>query len=129
MTTPFPMIEKVIKDLITAKMPEAASLIGGDLSYDATDDFYIWLGLVSGSTDDLAGEWIIDIDVFDSHYSQAMERALALEAILVKRGGHRTTNLIIDRVFQNEVPVSRPWDDENAFRVGATYTFVARRSG
>lgn len=130
MTTPFPMIEMALKELITTLMPAADGLIGGDLSYDATDDFYIWLGLVPGGrTTDLDGEWIVDIDVFDSHYSQAMQRSLNLEALLLKRGGHRTSTMRIDGVYQNEAPTERPWDDESAFRVGATYVFTARRSG
>lgn len=131
MSTPFPMIEKAVKELIVALMADVEDTnVGGDLSYDATtDDFYIWLGLVGGAGDDLGGEWIVDIDVFDTHYAQAMQRCLDLEALLLKRGGHRTSLMRFDRVYQNETPLERPWDDESAFRVGATYVFTARRSG
>ena len=130
MTAPFPMVEKALKELLAAKMQVEPSSVGGDLSFDAsTDDFYIWLGLVGGSTSEVDGLWTVDIDVFDQHYSQAMDRALAIEAMLLTRGGHRTTIMRLDNVSQNEIPMERPWEDDNAFRIGATYTFVARRSG
>ena len=125
------MIEKALRELIDTKMEDVSrEQIGGDLSYDAvTDPFYIWIGLVTGSTTAVDGQWVIDIDVFDNDYTQAMDRALALEAILLARGGHWTSLMRLDNVTQNEAPVSRPWDDENAYRVGATYSFTARRSG
>lgn len=130
MTQPFKMIEKALRELIDSKMEDVTTAqIGGDLSYTTEDEFYIFLGLIGGSTTVIDGEWSVDIDVFDNDYTQAMERALDLEAILLKRGGHRTSLMLIDNVYQNESPTSRPWDDENAFRVGATYTFTARRSG
>lgn len=125
---PFPMMEKALKELLARKMGVALDSVGGDLSYDAsTDDFYIWLGLVGGSTNEVSGLWTVDIDVFDNHYSQAMTRALAIESMLLRRGGHRTTFMILDNVSQNEAPMERPWEDDNAYRIGATYTFVARR--
>lgn len=129
--SPFARIESAVKELVVALMPEADGLVGGDLSYDAeSQEFYIWLGLVPGGrTTEVDGEWILDIDVFDTHYAQAMDRALALEPLLIKRGGHRTSRMRIDSVTQNEAPVERPWDDESAYRIGATYVFTARRSG
>lgn len=128
--TPFGMIEKALVALLESGFGAPEGSVGGDLSYDATvDDYYIWLGLVTGSTTAIDGEWTIDIDVFDSRYGQAMEKALAIEAFLLKPGGHRTAVMRLDRVSQNEVPIERPWGDDNAFRVGATYTFTARRSG
>lgn len=130
MTKPFAMVEKALRELISAKMEVPPAAVGGDLSYDAsTDDFYIWLGLVGGSTTAVDGEWIVDIDVFDNHYGQAMERALAIEAMLLTRGGHRTSLMRLDGAVQNEIPMERPWEDDNAYRIGATYTFTARRSG
>jgi hypothetical protein len=125
------MIEKVVKQVIEGLMPSAAGKIGGDLSYDAaSQDFYIWLGLVPGGANtELEGTWIVDIDVFDTSYSAAFERALALEPLLVARGGHRTDRLRIDNVYQNEGISERPWNDDSVFRVGATYVFTARRSG
>lgn len=127
---PFPMIEKALKELLATKLEIPAASVGGDLSFDASvDDFYVWLGLVSGQTTAVDGYWTIDIDVFDQHYAQAMTRALAIEAALLGRGGHRTSLMRLDNVSQNEVPMERPWEDDNAYRIGATYTFVARRSG
>jgi len=127
---PFPMVEKALKELLAAKMEIPTSSVGGDLSFDAsTDDFYVWLGLVSGSTTAVDGYWTVDIDVFDQHYAQAMNRALAIEAMLLAPGGHRTTIMRLDNVSQNEIPMERPWEDDNAYRIGASYTFVARRSG
>lgn len=131
MTKPFGMIEKALRELIDTKIEDVAhEQIGGDLSYDpVVDDFYIWIGLVTGSTTAVDGNWVVDIDVFDNDYTQAMERALALEAMLLTRGGHRTSVMRLDNVSQNEVPVVRPWDDDSAFRIGSTYAFTARRSG
>lgn len=127
---PFPMVEKALKELLSVKMSVPVDSVGGDLSYDASvDDFYIWLGLVGGSTSEIDGLWTVDIDVFDNHYSQAMTRALVIEAALLKRGGHRTTLMLLDNVSQNESPMERPWEDDNAYRIGATYTFLARRTG
>lgn len=130
-TNPFGMIEKAVKQAIIAKMPDAEGKVGGDLSYDvATDDFYIWIGLIpGGGNGEIFGQWAVDIDVFAKTYSAAMRRALLLEAIFVTRGGHRTAEMRIDGVTQNEIPSERPWDDESSSRVGATYVFTARRPG
>lgn len=127
---PFAMIEVAVMELIEQLMPDATGdRIGGSLSYDATDDFYVWVGMVpgSGSADQTSGQWAIDVDVFDSTYGQAMTRSLQLEALLLRRGGWRTPSMIIDSAVGGG-PSERPWeDDESAFRVGATYVFTARR--
>jgi len=129
MTAPFPMIERALVELLESGFGAPEGTVGGDLSYDAsTDDYYLWIGLVSGSTDAIYGEWSVDIDVFDNKYGQAMDRALAIEAFLMKPGGHRTSIMLLDSASQNEVPIERPWGDDNAYRIGATYTFTARRS-
>jgi hypothetical protein len=130
-TRAFGMIEKAVRQAIVAKMPDADGHVGGDLSYDvAEDDFYIWIGLIPGiGVDEIYGQWTVDIDVFARTYSQAMRRALDLEAIFVTRGGHRTPEMRIDNVYQNETPAERPWDDESSSRIGATYVFTARRPG
>jgi len=131
--TPFAMIEVAVMELIEALMPEASGdRIGGGLSYDAGDDFYVYVGMVPGSAsaDATAGSWAVDVDVFDSTYGQAMRRALALEALLLTPGGKVTPSMRIDRVTENEGPSERPWDDDDsAYRVGATYVFTARRRG
>ena len=128
---PFGMIELAVVELVQALDPAVTdSLIGGDLSYDSTDDFYVWVGIVSGSTDETDGEWIVDIDVFDSTYGQAMQRCLDLEPLLLRTRGFAGSKMRIDRVRQNESPTERPWDDDDsAYRVGATYVFTARRTG
>lgn len=129
---PFGMIETAVMQMITEAMPEAENLIGGDLSYDAEDDFYIWIGQVPGGgfSDETSGQWTIDIDVFDSTYGQAMRRSLDLEAIMLRRGGRRTSEMLIDSIVQNASPSERPWDDdESAYRVGGTYVLTARRRG
>lgn len=127
----FGMIEKAVRQLIIAKMPEADGKVGGDLSYDpTTQDFFIWLALIpSSGVGDTEGQWTVDIDVFARTYSQAMRRALDLEPLLTTRGGHHTPEMRLDNVYQNEYPAERPWDDESSSRVGATYVFTARRPG
>lgn len=126
---PFPMIEIAVRKLIEAKMPEAVGKVGGDLSYDGVADFYVWIGLVpGGGATETDGEWIVDIDVFATDYSDAMDRALALEALLIG-SRHVTSTMRIDNCYQNQAPAERFWEDESIFRIGATYVFTARRSG
>ena len=129
MTTPFPMIEKAVKALIETKYPESEGKVGGDLSYQAGDGFYVWIGLVpGGGTTQTEGQWTLDIDVFADTYAQAMGRALMIEAHIVG-SRHVTEVMRIDTCTQNQAPSERPWDDEQTYRVGGTYTFTARRSG
>lgn len=125
MTVPFPMIELAVKELLESAFSPAVE-VGGHLSYDGLEP-YVWFGLVPGGrTTQLDGEWILDIDCFARSYADAMTSALALEALLI--GPRRSTSVLrLDRCDQNEAPVERPWDDETAFRVGATYVFTARR--
>lgn len=126
---PFPMIEKAVKELIEEKLEGAEGKVGGDLSYEGEEDFYVWIGLIpGGSADQIEGDWILDIDVFAKRYSEAMNKALALEAALVGPR-HVTSTMRLDNCYQNEGPAERPWDDESVFRIGATYAFTARRSG
>lgn len=129
MTQPFPLIEAALRELIETKMPDAVGKVGGDLSYESTQDFYIWIGLIpGGSTNRTSGTWYVDIDVFGTNYSATMARALALEAHLVGPL-HRTSVMRIDNCTQSQGPAERPWDDESVYRIGAVYTLTARRSG
>ena len=127
--TPFPMIERALKELIVQRYPAAEGRLGGDLSFESGDGLYVWYALVGGSSDQIEGEWIVDIDVFGDSYGAAMDAALALEAGLLGKTYARTELMRIDNISQNEVPVERPWDDELVFRIGATYVFTARRTG
>lgn len=127
---PFPMVEKAVKELIETAYPAAAGKVGGDLAYEAGDDLYVYIGLVPGGTsDEIEGLWILDVDVFAASYAVAMTHALALEPLLLARGGHVTSVMRLDSVSQNGSPAERPWDDDTVFRIGATYVFTARRSG
>lgn len=128
---PFGMVERAVRQLIVEKMPDADGKIGGDLSFDAAvDDFYIFIALVpGGGNGEIFGEWAVDVDVFDQNYTQAMRRALQIEAFLIKSGGHRTAEMRLDFGAQNAYPAERPWDDESSARIGSTYVFTARRPG
>lgn len=129
MTVAFGLIEVAVKQILERDLVGAAGKIGGDLSYDGSSDFYVWLGLVpGGSSDQIAGDFVMDIDVFAGDYRSAMSKALAIEALLVGRH-HRSDEMRIDRCLENIGPAERPWDDDNVFRVGATYVFTARRTG
>lgn len=125
---PFGMVEKAVREIIERYEP-AQGNVGGDLSYSGKP-LYVWLGMVPGGgrTDELEGEWTIDIDCFAPTYGAAMKAALDLEAVLLARR-HVTSVMRIDRTYQNSAPAQRPWDDEATFRIGATYTFTARRTG
>lgn len=129
MTNAFPMVEMAAKALLEEKVTGAAGNVGGDLSYDGTTDFYIWIGLVpGGSTDQLSGEWILDIDVLSKSYVTAMQKCLEIEAKIIGPR-HVTETMRIDNVYQNQAPAERPWDDDTVYRVGGTYVLTGRRSG
>ena len=133
MTTiqPFPSIEKALKQVIEMNYPEANGHTGGDLQTVPVDgSIYVWLGLVPGGgvNDQTSGQWTIDVDVFARDYNSAMMHASGIEAMLID-SPHRTDEIIIDSVFQNQSPTERPWDDDSVYRVGATYVLTARRKG
>lgn len=124
---PFPMVEMAVKELVETYVP-AQGKTGGDLAYNSeAGGLYFWIGLIpGGSADEIEGDWLLDIDVFATSYADAMNAALDLETVLV--GPRKVTSVLrLDRVTQNTGPAERPWDDENAFRVGGTYAFTARR--
>ena len=127
MTTPFPLVEKAVKELIETKYPAAANNIGGDLAYDG-DELYVYINLMTGSSDQLGGEWVLDIDCFAPSYIEARQHALLIESVLLGPR-HVTSTMRLDNCTQNESPVERPWNVEDQFRVGATYVFTARRTG
>ncbi len=129
MTTPFPMVEMAVKELVETKYTPAEGKVGGDADFAPGVDLYVMLNLVpGGSADQIEGEFILDIDCFSSTYAGAMNAALALEAALVGPR-HVTSVMRLDNCYENVGPAERPWDDESTYRVGATYVFTARRQG
>lgn len=131
MTTiqPFPSIEKALKQVIEEKYPEANGNVGGDLQgVPADGSIYVWLGLVPGGgiSDKTTGQWTIDVDVFARDYSSAMMHANNIEAMLLD-APHRSDQVQIDSVFCNANSAVKPWDDDTAYRIGATYVLTARR--
>lgn len=132
---PFGLIEMAVKELIEAKYTPASGKVGGDLSYtpsaDPAEDLYVWVGLIpgAGAADQIEGTWAVDIDTFGTDYKATMDHALALEAMLLTPGGHRTDTMRVDSVVQNGSPSEVPWDDDSVFRISATYVFTARRRG
>ena len=127
MTAPFPLVESAVKELIETKYPAAINNIGGDLSYDG-DPLYVMIALTGGSSDQVYGEWVLDVDCFAPSYVEARQHALLIEAALLGPR-HVTSVMRLDNCTQNESPVERPWNIEDQFRVGATYVFTARRTG
>lgn len=127
MTNPFPLVELALIELITSQYPAAVGNIGGDLAYDG-GPLYVQISLVGGSTDQVYGEWILDVDCFAPSYIEARQHSLLLEAILIGPR-HMTSTMRLDNCYQNEAPTERPWDVEAQSRVGATYVFTARRTG
>ena len=127
-TTPFPMIEKAVKELIETKYPAANGKVGGDLSYVAGDGLYVRIALIPGGRSDrVNGQWSLDIETFGDTYSSAMQSSLDLEAVLVGPR-HVTSVMRLDNCYQNSSPSERPWDDDAVYRVGAIYVFTGRRS-
>ena len=126
MTQPFKMVERAVRELLETKIPALDGKVGGDLSYDPPGE-YVWLGLIpGGSTDEIYGDWILDIDAFADSYAKAMDRALEIEAAIIGPR-HVTSVMRLDNCYQNEGPAERPWDEESVYRIGATYAFTARR--
>lgn len=127
--TPFPMIEMALKELIEGKYEPAEGRVGGDLSHTPGSGLYVWISLLPvGAATETDGTFVLDIDCFDDSYAAAMTHALALEPVLLARR-HVTSVMRLDQTTQNTGPAERPWDDDNSFRVGATYVFTARRQG
>ena len=127
---PFPMIEKAVKALIETRYPEAEGHTTGELSYAFGKGWRVYIALVpgGGGADEIEGEWVVDVDVFADTYTEAMGRSLMLETFLI--GARHVTDVMrIDNGYQNETPSERPMVGDRGFRVGATYTFTARRSG
>lgn len=128
MTEAFGMIEVALKEILE-EGAGATGKVGGDLSYDGSTDFYIYVAQVpGGQADQIYGSWTVDIDVFATSYVTAMRKALGIEALLVGRR-HISTEMRIDHCTENVAPAERPWEDDGVFRVGATYYFTARRTG
>lgn len=128
MSKPFAMVEKAVREFVETSYEPARGHVGGDPSYEPGDPLFVWLSLIGGSTDEIYGDWSLDVDVLGSSYAGAMQAALDLEALLIG-SGHVTSIMRIDNCIQNEAPSERPWDDDSAFRIGAVYTFTARRTG
>ena len=126
---PFGSVELAARELIMDILEIPKERVRGDMSYVKGQPFHAWFGLVpGGSTNETQGEWVLDIDIFDDDYTDAMDQALKLEAGLI--GSRKVTSVMrIDNVYQNEGPAERPTADDKVFRIGATYVFTARRSG
>lgn len=136
---PFKSIEKAVRALLIAELPELAAMdpataaahVGGDMSFDpATDDWYIRIDKVDSNTNRFQGDFIVDIEVFDHKYLQAESRSLDIEALLlgypldVEVGAQKW---VFDKVIQNTGPDELPWEDDRVSRLGATYVITARR--
>lgn len=125
---PFKMVERAIQQHLEANVPDAQDRVGGDPGYEPGDDFWIWISLLGGRTDEINGLWTVDVDVLARSYALAMDISLLAEAALLSRR-IVTPTMRLDRSFQNEAPSERPWGDDSVYRVGAVYVFSARRTG
>lgn len=130
MTTPFPLVERAVVELLETKIPALNGRVDGKLAYEPEQGIYVYIGLIPGGgrTDEVEGQWSLDLDVFAPHYVTAMKMALDIEAAIVGPR-HATSTMVIDQCLQNEAPSPSPWNDDRASRVGAIYVFTARRSG
>lgn len=114
-----------------AEFTEADGRVGGDLAYDsATMAWYIRIDKVDSSTDRFEGDFTIDIEVFAGNYGVAESHALDIEALLL--GYPHVVEVedrlwVFDTVSQNTGPDELPWEDDEAYRLGATYVITARR--
>lgn len=130
MTQPFGSIQKAVQEVIETKYPDAEGKVGGALNYTAGQGLYVCVMLVpgGGAETETNGSWAVDIDVFGDNYLQTLDHANAISALLVGKY-HRTSTMLIDRVFQNVAPAPAPWEDDNVTRLSATYVFTSRRKG
>lgn len=136
----FGSIEEAIKALLLASYEPLVALgddagdhIGGDLSFEPGDGWYIRIDKTAGRTDRFGGDFVVDIEVFgDSSigYLATESHALDIEALLL---GYphvvevEDRKVVFDEVSQNALPDELPWEDDTVTRMGATYVITARR--
>lgn len=127
MTVAFTPIEKAVQEVIETWHPGKT---GGNLSYTRGDGLLIVISLVPGAgrTDQVNGEWTVDLDVFGDNYLDTMGVALDLEAKLLG-APFVTSGMIVDSSFQTISPAPLPWEDDEVTRLGLGFVFTARRKG
>jgi hypothetical protein len=132
---PFPSVERALMALILnleTDTPLDPAWVGGDFAFDpATMPWYIRLNQVPGGRGgQLAGDFVIDVEVFGQDYLATESVAFALDALVlgyphvVEVDGRK---VVLDEVFQNMGPAALPWEDDSVFRFGATYSITIRR--
>ena len=81
MTNPFPLVELAVRELVIADCRSPRTGSAATCPTSPVEPYYVWFGLIpGGSTNEIEGEWVLDIDVFDDDYTDAMNVALDLEA-------------------------------------------------
>jgi hypothetical protein len=136
----FGSIEEAVKAFLLANYQPLVDLgedadvhVGGDLSFEAGDGWFIRIDKAFGRTDRFGGDFVVDIEVFgDSSegYYGTESRALDIEALMlgyphvVEVEGRK---VVFDEVSQNALPDELPWEDDTVTRLGATYVITARR--
>lgn len=109
------------------------SKAGGDFPGPlGPDDVYTRVERVGGGrSDQIEGDFVLDIEQFSRSYSAAESVAFEVEALLLGYP-HRvevgTRNVVLDRVEQNQGPSEVYWEDDDVHRLLATYVITARRA-
>lgn len=129
---PFGSIERAVLALLEQSYEPLVGhpeRVGGNLPA-LPGDLYVRIAKVTGSSDQLEGDFVVDIETFHPDYDEAESAGLDIEALVlgyphvVKVGDH---TVVFDRVRQNQGPSEIPWEDDRVHRLLATYVITVRR--
>lgn len=134
---PFGPVERALLTLIVERLdaepPVSLALVGGDFAYDPeTMPYYIRIDKVpGGTTGQLQGDFIVDLEVFAPDYGTAESLAFSLEALVLGYPHSVVVDgrkVVLDSVDQNSGVADLPWEDDSTYRLGATYVITLRRN-
>ena len=123
----FGPIELAVAELLEARFPGAK--VSGDIEYignRAPNAFFVAQVPGAGKLTETEGTWYVDVDVFDTEYLDGLDRAEDVSILFLNKR-LRTSKIIFDKVEQSSPPAEIPWRDDSVYRIGATYSFTARR--
>lgn len=134
----WPSFERGVKNLLLEHFPDIADLpvdeqdgrVGGDFAFQSGQGWYIRIGLVTGASDRIGGDFVFDLETWGDDFLETESRANRLDALVL--GYPHVVEVddrkwVFDSVSQNTGPRELPWGDDAVTRMGATYVITARR--
>lgn len=127
----YPDIETALLDVLERDVPALEPTTARHVDTEAPPDLqdvlpFVRVTLVTGRDDGVTDYSVVDLDVFANSRATAYALAMDLRSRLTA-GPHRVGQVVLDRIRTEEKPRRLPWDDENIWRLGATYRISARR--